>query len=720
MKRIEIEYRTLLLLILTLFFGACQSDEEVIDGVLASENHITILLNFDQSYSSMSRSLEDSGIKEGSNPLKENAIKSSTVIIYDAKGKELVRPTHKLTTAANKMVKLFVPVDSYIATRLDGELYYQVAVVTNITLPAEVGKTIEELNSYLISADFNSVQQEAFVMKGLYKGTIVNKQKIDIVLKRKASKIVANYPILSHAGAIKQGTVTYTLSTDKEAVAVKLHNYRKQGSLLSDIALPNASLYETDYRIITSSDKDKKAFYSYAADWSDDISDQVYLTYKLKLVNSTNLEEKEYLYTVPLEFTHATGEVNSELKPNHYYQITPHIGKVEDTPFLVDPITVTGSYSISDWTTKELLTEISGAHYFVLKEHKVVMPNTEVVTVDFAATTSVKVVEGSLKAWYIDYNSRETLPDGLGHAQFLIENRQEFTPDDIDFPKVTIDNFSSPKSITIHSPLPDNFSPRHIRMEFVDEHGLKDTLRITQYPARYITGRRSENKDLSPHVHYKHNGAPEGSAVWNQNNFNLFTVHTIAGGDFIIGDPTYEEWGRVYTRTDKESNQLISPGFVIASQRSIFDRVTYEEYIMVGTAKERCANYAEGGIDIGKWRIPTEAEIRYINDIQDSPTSPVKDLLVGQSYWSAAKHRYYDFNQKSWVGIYSDDNTYEPAGGEKINLDMTYSHLANYFYYAVGPEQDPYNYSWSSSRLYYTSYVRCVSDFIHINSNLDE
>lgn len=46
----------------------------------------------------------------------------------------------------------------------------------------------------------------------------------------------------------------------------------------------------------------------------------------------------------------------------------------------------------------------------------------------------------------------------------------------------------------------------------------------------------------------------------------------------------------------------------------------------------------------GRWRIPTAAELEYINDIQDAKGSAVKSLLFGQYYWTAQTGKAFNFN----------------------------------------------------------------------------
>lgn len=103
----------------------------------------------------------------------------------------------------------------------------------------------------------------------------------------------------------------------------------------------------------------------------------------------------------------------------------------------------------------------------------------------------------------------------------------------------------------------------------------------------------------------------------------------------------------------------------------------YPQYVMNAyrDAEDRCYNYFEGEYgtngtytefyinssrvftqrDVyktfkyqGRWRLPTAAELEYINGIQDAAGSAVKSLLWGQYYWSAQTNKAFNFNTNVW------------------------------------------------------------------------
>ena len=91
------------------------------------------------------------------------------------------------------------------------------------------------------------------------------------------------------------------------------------------------------------------------------------------------------------------------------------------------------------------------------------------------------------------------------------------------------------------------------------------------------------------------------------------------------------------TGRDAKSNNLVSPKFIIASQRGITNQISQSG------AEMRCHLYKEyydkdgDGVKelMTDWRVPTLAELRYIATLQKDGNSAVKSLLEGSYYWSA-------------------------------------------------------------------------------------
>ena len=90
-----------------------------------------------------------------------------------------------------------------------------------------------------------------------------------------------------------------------------------------------------------------------------------------------------------------------------------------------------------------------------------------------------------------------------------------------------------------------------------------------------------------------------------------------------------------YYASDPQKSNAISPLFKIASSSGASyyggdldeSRMTYEQ------AVRRCASYQENGYPAGRWRIPTDAEIRFC--IELSNRSKIPSLFSG-TYWAAS------------------------------------------------------------------------------------
>ena len=104
---------------------------------------------------------------------------------------------------------------------------------------------------------------------------------------------------------------------------------------------------------------------------------------------------------------------------------------------------------------------------------------------------------------------------------------------------------------------------------------------------------------------------------------------------------------------------MVSPSFELASQlgatsawpynktfsngrnRYYNEDYTWGGYLEVNTALCNCATYTEtrivNGVEVplDDWRLPTEAEIRLIDQLQNDPNSAVKSIMTGRYYWSA-------------------------------------------------------------------------------------
>ena len=113
---------------------------------------------------------------------------------------------------------------------------------------------------------------------------------------------------------------------------------------------------------------------------------------------------------------------------------------------------------------------------------------------------------------------------------------------------------------------------------------------------------------------------------WNQTTY--YTNHTTSWGDnaskIMIGTT---------------NTAYIAPSILFSSAWSIkMGSVSFEQ------ATKRCATYQEAGYPAGRWRLPTEAEVNFVQKLQAEDVIPVL-FRVGSNYWTSSG---YVFNGTSY------------------------------------------------------------------------
>lgn len=525
-------------------------------------------------------------------------------------------------------------------------------------------------------------------------------------------------------------------------------------------------------------------FYTYENDWTNDSSRETYLmveiTFRAKNQTGVYGENKAYYYRIPVNYRIALPGMNEiekaglhKVQRNHLYDIVSSIGILgsedEGEPFEVDAFVAVQPWNEPDETDGS----IRNAHFLVVKELNPLMPNMNTRQVGYLSDLPIQPMEGTSDEIQITKTVFEYYDQAGDHLVFTDEgNGVKVTKNGTNAETYqynqTYPGFSDPftkfggakvtfnetnplnKQLTITHDVPTNFVPYEIyfRVQHVPVAGESGTplykdVHVTQIPPKYITGTKSpgykpNEGETGPYADFRFH---DRIGVWNdatgtsysgiQKNDVFYKVTTVVNaGDEKIGDPT-DANGR--TRRDAESNQLISPEFIIASQHGLANtttpqygdvsgfapewqpqvryganygpysthfedkspyydpeesRYTYDDnfqdgYRAYSNADDRCYNYFEGeyGMDgdyvehyveyeeyydyylgryftgpvykerivkkvfkyKGRWRIPTVAELRYIDKIQDDRHSAVKSLLFGQYYWTAQTDMAYNF-----------------------------------------------------------------------------
>lgn len=445
------------------------------------------------------------------------------------------------------------------------------------------------------------------------------------------------------------------------------------------------------------------AFYSYSSNWgkADNPDEEPYLTLIVPWARSDekNADGSPYYqrtyYQVPIS------TIAKSLARNTHYKINLVVSRlgsfVEEVPEALNP----SSYIIVPWQSETVNANLMDYRYLMVEEKGITIYNENELYIPYVTSHEAEIVSvsfakqnitGALPTWTPinsnsnDYLSNLELVETNGVKQIYYKN--------------VLDNvYTSPTF---------DFTPYKVTftIQHHDDSKYKEEVTIIQYPAIY--GEASQNSDYSNdnNTNGNHgytfvngyysdsNGENETSrGLGNQDYFNsvpglvnsgaspnmyVFTVTSVYGTDYVIGDPrensisTIVDAKRTYYNTsntatawvqapalyDNASNRgleyyygtdvdytsnttmqnsrtkdIIAPKFRIASAYGVLHTGDGASESVEGMRK-RCASYQEDGYPAGRWRLPTEAEFRFIISQVDKGTLP-ELYIEGYTYWCA-------------------------------------------------------------------------------------
>lgn len=361
-------------------------------------------------------------------------------------------------------------------------------------------------------------------------------------------------------------------------------------------------------------------FYTYENDWSS-VGNQSHETYVVVRVKLRPLDKdgkpyyvdaqgkvvpegtlgseldpgRDYFYRLPINFRKEMDGVPTEklnkLERNHLYDIYTTIGVLGS----IDegkPVDVNSNVAVQEWNkADEIDGTIEQAHFLVIKEHKPLMPNTSSREVGYISSTPVTTT--ITKAYYQYYDLRgiyyrvEYASDGswkkINEAGTVVESGNS-ARGAWDGAAVTASLEHLENGVlTIKHAVPNNYVPFYIEFTVKqDSPGtLEDKVVVTQYPPRFVTGNESPGlrngsekyQGQSVYADFRHQ-APLGvlapfSAIGSkileaQGNEIFSRVSTVVPQSGEIIGVAVDDSGK--TKSDEQSNKMISPEFIISSQ----------------------------------------------------------------------------------------------------------------------------------------------------------
>lgn len=536
----------------------------------------------------------------GSDPLNENKVKTIDLLFFN--GDQLVghfdnNKVQELSVEGN-IHKVRVSVRN--KTDYAGKNLTVVAIVnttvdlSGITSLSLLKSTVQEDQISLLNP-FPATPQTSFLMDGQgSSGTIkwdvtntVYTVPTNIELRRAAAKIRVRVDNIEISD-FQNGIETKYIIVGEPQIAI----FRgvRNTSLLSGNAVPVAKQQwaNSEYRPmaqksfpqiseITAGDYwTALPFYVYENDWSNAgelvnqdsstgttsaSSKETYVQIKLSLypVGKTPADAKEYFYVLPVNYRDIAD--GKQVKRNHLYDIFTTINQLGSLDEKL-PLELESNIAIEPWPEP---TVIDGsaleANYLVVMEQDVIMPNITTRKIMFRSNKPVIVTKISETFIYYDeYGILQTVDAN----EATLSTGTEYING----------------TVTVNAPIPLNYLPRTIEFKIKQEDKnavapLETTVKVTQYPPMYVTGKKSPGlyskdpqtttKDTSGntiHADFRQH-TPFGNAA-NGVNDVFFRVTNIAPRPgTILGDPVGDD-GR--TKTDEQSNKIVSPEFIFASQ----------------------------------------------------------------------------------------------------------------------------------------------------------
>lgn len=565
-------------------------------------------------------------------------------------------------------------------------IYAVANYATDLTASKPSVKTIKATE---LDTDF-SVEQESFVMDGdLVKisksGNTLTAEKT-IELTRAAAKI----ELTVNVNNLKINNEMWEANT--AGMKVSFFNGVKKGliddgsDVLNATVDHNGDYFKVEDRTFSSVEssttqfKQSVPFYSYTTRWEANAEDEVYLKLSIPWrVKTPDAEAYQtYHYLIPVNMD------GKSLVRNSFYKITLDVKALGGQS---EPITVSPSYVVLDWSTGEVNVDLSRPKYLIVDENSVEIYNQNSYSIGYQSSEPVTITVD--KIVFESYRYATTRTVTITDSGTTINPSATLTVNDKYADYSAVNDTTNSEVDFSHTMLANTFVPHEIYITVKHTNDTTGTFSeqivIKQYPSIYIVSDKSNgkvfvNKDSSGDVYDDRgsrgtylgsiatgvSGSDSGTND-NQNMYNVYISSLPSSSTSIIGDPRVEQGTTVsnisgltnYRPTRQGAENVIAPAFKIAS--SWGKTKDLDSYT---AAEMRCASYQESGYPAGRWRVPTPAEIAFIQE--RSANNDIPSLFNGAVYsgWRSQYSGYWtSYELAYWPGYETPGRPTGPNAG---------------------------------------------------------
>ena len=561
-------------------------------------------------------------------------------------------------------------------------------------------------NAFVFSSTIESVisNDTRFIMDGKNKITISDEYQAtgEIPLVRAAAKIALDLNIYSE---IKLDENTkYVPQTIEGAINLAFYNGVKT------YGMTDIERFDVDdwYGLSGKPNETTKLmsvtfdpFYSYPIQWSNNDEFEPYLLLEIKWGEykgkDTDIDYNSYYYKIPVNRKFTDDDGNLCLLRNNLYKLSLNVGVLGSTDPNA-PVELDSQYEILEWGDLNINTSVQNFKYLVVEPTELSIYNESDAQFTFASSHDVTVTVNKIEYDYYGKATTRKITITSG-SKSVTPDLKSFS-DDNSYDDYTIKNKSS-NYVKGNVELSQNnngvidfkhiieentFVPHTIYLTVNHKGDNSDTykreVKIIQYPPIYIIGAESNGKVF---VNEKtsdpsdDNGGDLGSITTrvsgsddavneNKNQYDIYVTVLPSTMNYMIGDPRTTTGGTLsgikelteYRPTRQGAENVIAPAFKIASSYGkTSDLSTY------AAAERRCASYQENGYPAGRWRVPTQAEIAFIQE--RSKNGDIPSLFNGAYNCSNWRPKYLGYwtayNMAYWPGYTANNPDFGPDAG---------------------------------------------------------